>query len=396
MAIPPQRPERPRVDPSEFDDPFFGGDKKPPKPNVYMELGNEDVPQQEPMVVSELSPDDIGMIFTEIGRKMEKDYMCELTQLEASLLYQVDQDIPEHIIFYRRSYMDSLQMIARGILLRRGRFDDLTDAEIRQLPDFEQVKSLIIERLRSEKNVIQTYNAFHTVAEHLQRGEKEYDCSQQEFINTLNAKMREWEEQGVFDYLTIELIKNNSRHYLVPTPNVELSHNQIYDLVIAFGEEQLGTSTEKSYYLDVGLYDKFANEALSDFSTDDKPIHFCLIPNGYIDNYSNAINDRDNNLLPEILDRIYSVQDEKPFLGIPSVLDAIVYWFSLRAAEVDLLDQETVGGLTTVNHLNVAPKGKSALSQFYPKSGLDSETGKPYLTGNSVESAITNWRLGVY
>lgn len=34
-------PHKPRVDPSEFEDPFFGGEKKQRKPTVYMELGEE-------------------------------------------------------------------------------------------------------------------------------------------------------------------------------------------------------------------------------------------------------------------------------------------------------------------------------------------------------------------
>ncbi|MBA3679517.1 hypothetical protein H0W80_05040, partial [Candidatus Saccharibacteria bacterium] len=337
MPNPPHRPERPRVDPAEFDDPFFGGQKKPAKPNVYMELGDDqnDQEEQSRAIASELTPKDQNEIIKEIGIKLQKDPQAELTQLEASVLYQVDQDIDEI------DDEKTLQKATSLLTELRGWREDMSDEEIRELPDYEQVKSLIIERLRSEKTIVQTYSALHTATETLGLAPEEY--SQIAFIETLRADMQDWEQSGVFDYLTVKLIKENCRHNLLPTPNgtqiEHLTREQFYDLARKFGKQPDGSGQPYETFIDEEFYGKFSMQELTGYDASLPAIRLSLIPNKYTPELGQkSIEDQ--------LGLLSNMKLNNPNLKfyIPRPLDAIMHWYALRAGGDSLVSEDAYDG----------------------------------------------------
>jgi hypothetical protein len=339
-------PHKPRVDPSEFDDPFFTDNKKP---NVYMELGEELQEEGSKQIIGpQLNLVECTEVLTNISQRLEKDPNSSLTQEEASLVYQVDQDLPE-IQHKTPSIKHLLPLTAKLIKTVRGFYDDMPDAEIRQLQDYEQVKSLIIERLRSEKYVHQTYEALSQVVEGLVLDPQEY--TQEMFMQTLIEKMNEWQERGVFDYLTIELIKNGSRYNLVPTPNKYITSSRLHHLALKLHAFSTG--------FDHDLLDKYSTQELSGYQPDKPKLRLSLIPTHRFDTEDHTVEEQ-NALLEEL-------KNDHPELSlhIPSVFDAMCYWYVYAQIVNNQQYAENMIQDTRIRHIDLPAKKIQGLSGRY-------------------------------
>ncbi len=404
MSFRPRKPKHPRIDPSEFDDPFFAGSsstKEPKKPNVYMELANEQQQlsqsqEQKSIVFTELSPDDIAAILMSTSLKLEENPDTELTQVEASLIYQVDIDLPEQGL-WPDSENKSIHIpnLARFLKAVRGFANDsMADEEIRQLRDYEQVKSLIIERLISEKDVIQTVEALGNICDGL--GIERF--SPADYMNALREKIVDWEECGAFDYLAIELIKNNSRHNIVPVPNVEFTHEQIFALAKKFAALQ--SDKHRTFIFDetfpeYPLYSQYTSSELSgQLAAPDQSIRLSLLPS------------RPN---PELYEQTIAQQrssfeqmqlkNPRMEIRVPTILEGVSLWYVLhklgsriKPNNSDTYDS-TIPNKTYIRAFNLDQKQVNDLL-LVPACSLSGERSESQLTG-SIKSDYGDARISV-
>ncbi len=331
-----------------------------------MELGDPltETEEPRPSVLAELSTDEQFDALDRLYARVIYNPEMELTQEEASLVYSVDQDLAN----------EALQTLAEGIKKRRGLHEQMSDEEIRQLRDYEQVKSLIIERLRSEKNVIQTVEALSNICDGL--GIERF--SPADYINALREKMAEWEERGVFDYLAIELIKNNSRHNIVPVPNTEFEYEQIITLADTFNnghqvtEDELEISIKKK----IDQYcSQFSPSELSGPVTDpDQPIRLRLLPsmpNPEFDEYKGFPELVEENI-PKMLKTLTEITEMRPNLNVevPSILEGIAFAFTLQSlgelpdSHAVITDKVNLFNKTHVNAFNLQPRVNNNSSQI--------------------------------
>lgn len=148
-------------------------------------------------------------------------------------------------------------------------------------------------------------------------------ASEHDFTRLLERKEVEWHENGVMDYLVRELIEKGSRPNLVATPNVLASWEQIRELAKDFGKGQPHETYTADKYLG-----QYSPAELSGALTDG-PLRLSIIPSVC-------------NLKPRTLVRqrqwLAEKQVAQPALGfrVPSMLDSIMYWQTLRARGVAL------------------------------------------------------------
>lgn len=357
------KPKRhPQVDPSEFDDPFFTGTQRPSRPNVYMELGDSqrETEEPKPRTLTELSPAEQLDILDKLYARVIDNPEIELSQDEASLVYSVDKDLAN----------EALSTLTEGIKKRRGFHEGMNDDEIKHLRDFEQVKSLIIERLRSEKNVIQTSKALSQIMEGL--GVEGY--KPKAYVYILKEKMKDWEERGVFDYLTIELIRNNNRHNIVPVPNAEFDYEQIISLADSFIEQHL---TEIEYKIKIKaeqLCSQFSPTELSGLVTNpEQPLRLRLLPskpNLEFAEYKGGPEAESGNT-QKMLKILAQIRGMRPNLdvGVPSILEGVALVFTLRSlgqltdSRNAVTDKVALFNETLVRAFNLQPRSNDNFHQ---------------------------------
>lgn len=244
-------------------------------------------------------------------------------------------------------------------------------AELRRVyaeRDHAELKVLAAEHIREQ--VRSASAAYITVAEQL--GHKPQ--SPQELERLLADKDREWQESGIYDYLVEQLIKNGVRYHLVATPNVEASEKQIVALAESFGKGQ----PCKTYVYDK-LYqrNRYTSREWSG-NAGNAPIRLSLIPSCHDAEISNVNVEQQVRLIKER-------QAQRPELRIrvPSLLDAVTYWYVLRA-QGDKLDDISALNKTYIRHLCLEPKTVGE-RLFVPLSCVAGR-GQPSLFYSDAES----------
>lgn len=154
---------------------------------------------------------------------------------------------------------------------------------------------------------------------------------------------------------------------LVATPNVPMSAGDIKKVAERFGRNQ-----PYSTYTWDDLYNRYTAGQLSgtdDFGTDAfTPVHFSLIPSELTPELANKTVKEQRTALAEL-------QAEHPSLTVPSVLDAVTYWETLRQSgpvsgngtsdKTDIrhfdLEEQSVGGWLRVPFSFVYDGGEAFL-----------------------------------
>jgi hypothetical protein len=269
---------------------------------------------------------------TAIEKKITVNIEADLSSDELRFLYELDHEI-------------------KGFGYER----DPRIAEIRHLRgdrDKPELARVLSESIREQ---VQTaYLAYRTVANNLQgrasRGlfgrMRESAVSIQEMEQLFAAKDKEWQEKGVYGYLVEKLIADGARFSLVATPNVEASEAQIVALAEVFGKDQ----PYKTYVYD-DLYRKghYTGQEWSG-NSGDAPIRLSLIP----DSFDSEISGKP---VKEQTALLHKRQSTRPELNtrVPSLLDAITYWHTLRARG-DKLDDSSAYIKTAIRHFNLKSK----------------------------------------
>ncbi len=261
-----------------------------------------------------------------------------------------------------------------------GYEDDPRIGEIRQLRgdrDKPELARILPESIREQLS--SAFAAYKTVAEQLggkqrlfRKGETALTPSELEKL--FASKDREWQVNGTYDYLVEQLIENGARFNLVATPNIEASEAQIVALAENFGKDQ-----PYATYVYDELYRKghYSGREWSG-NNGDAPVRLSLIPSRYDSGISNKPVETQVRLLRER-------QAQRPELAarVPSLLDAVTYWYTLRA-QGDKLDDSSAFDKTYIRHFDLEPQTVDRWL-VVPYSYVNDD-GKPYLNYSDAEN----------
>lgn len=235
----------------------------------------------------------------------------------------------------------------------KGKEKDPVLAELRRAyaeRDHSELKARTTEFIREQ--VGSAYVAYRTVADKLlgtQRGflsESEVAASVQELEQLFATKDQEWQANGVYDYLVEKLITDGARFNLVATPNVEASEAQVVALAEAFGKDQ---PYQTYVYDDLYRKGRYTGKEWSG-NRGSAPIRLSLIPSRYDGEMGYGTVETQTGQLRE-----RRVKQPKLDAHVPSLLEAVTYWYSLRAQGDKLSDGSTFDK-TYIRHFDLDPK----------------------------------------
>ena len=157
-------------------------------------------------------------------------------------------------------------------------------------------------------------------------------ASEQEFTELLADKMQQWRENGVMDYIVRDFVENGNKPNLLATPNIIADWQTLRATAVKFGKSQ----PYETYVYDE-QYRHYSAEELSGQPSDGK-LRCSVMPSGYTERLGYNTAEAQQTILNQL-------QAQQPNLGlrVPSVLEAITYWYTLQskngsAANFDLTD----------------------------------------------------------
>lgn len=118
-------------------------------------------------------------------------------------------------------------------------------------------------------------------------------------------------------------------------------------------------------------------EQLSGYNPDEGPVVFSLIPSKSTDELGYDMAEKQQNTLSELRRKAPNLN-----LKVPSVLDALTFWYTLRARGDKLNDSSSLNK-TYIRHFNLSAK-KLATWLYVPNSYV-SDGGKPRLNRSSAD-----------
>lgn len=250
--------------------------------------------------------------------------ITELTRDEVRFLYEFDHEI-------------------QGFGYER----DPRIAQVRALrgeQDLPELQSLLMESLEQQLQTSQQgyVSVIHELNDMRRRRHRFEMADRTEFVTALRGKLTEWKQDGSMEWCARYMIENGGRVTLVATPNIVADNKEVMHLARNFGKQQpLDT------YVYEDLYQLYSAAELSGQATDMGAIRFSLIPGGLDDRlYGTAEKQRA---------LLRTAQVSQPNLKVPSVLDAITYWQTLRA-QGDNLVGSGVFDKTYIRHFDLEPK----------------------------------------
>lgn len=286
---------------------------------------------------------------TAIEKKTLADPSAELTSDELRFLYELDHEI-------------------EGF----GYGGDPRVKEIRAMRGDKDKAELV--RILSEaicEQAQHAYVAYRAVTEQLGHEPQ----SHEELEQLIAAKDKEWQANGVYDYLVEKLITDGARFTLVATPNVEADGAQIVALAKAFGKDQpFETSVDDDPY----RRGHYTGQEWSG-NRGAVPIRLSLIPNRFDVEMGYGRVDAQ-------VEQLRERRAKQPQLGVrvPSVLEAVTYWYGLRA-QGDKLDDDSAFNKTYICHFDLESK-PGGVVQVVPDScvydGGGPLLGKSYADGD--------------
>jgi len=268
---------------------------------------------------------------TAIEKKTLADPDAELTSDEIRFLYELDHEIVG--FGYEKDPRIS------EIKAKRGEADK------------PELARILPESIR--KQIESAYTAYSAVTDKLlttkrgRFGKREGTVSTQELEQLFAAKDKEWQANGVYDYILEKLLADGAQFTLVATPNVEASEAQVVALAEAFGKEQPDET-----YVDDDLYSKghYTGQELSG-NKGTGPVRLSLIPSSFD---GEMVYGDEVDVQVEKLRERRSKQPELD-LRVPSVLEAVTYWYCLRA-KGDMLEEMNAREKTSIIHFDLEPK----------------------------------------
>jgi len=165
------------------------------------------------------------------------------------------------------------------------------------------------------------------------------------FARLLETKLAEWQGNGTMDYVVRDFVENGNKPNLLATPNVIADWQTLRDFAVHFGEQQ-----PYETFVHDELYQHYSAEELSGELQQGGAVRLSIMPSGYTKQLGRKP-------VAEQLNTFKKMQVESPSLKlrVPSVLDAVTYWQTLRARG-DKLSGNGTTDKTWIRHFNLEPK----------------------------------------
>lgn len=188
----------------------------------------------------------------------------------------------------------------------------------------------------------------------LNGGRRKKDVLPEATDKAITAEFKEWLTEDKLAYVVAAQEANpDVRFTLVATPNVVASKEDLVKAAKAFGENQ----PYETYVWDE-LYKKYTPEQLSGTNPDNgNSVVFSLIPSSYTPGMDGTV--------AEQRGKLAKLQASNPDLKVPSPLEAVAYWQTLRAGGDQLADGSTFDK-TNIRHFDL------------PEQRLDDSLRVPY------------------
>ncbi len=139
-------------------------------------------------------------------------------------------------------------------------------------------------------------------------------------IHKFKSEFKKWLGEDKLAYINQSMKTDPNLNFtLVATPNIPLTPRQFKDVAIKFGEKNQPYPTHM--YIWDELYDQYTPAQISGSKEDSNKVNFSLIPSKSTENMHGTVSYQ-----REMLDKL---QQDKPFLRAPSLLEVVAYWISL-------------------------------------------------------------------
>lgn len=214
------------------------------------------------------------------------------------------------------------------------------------------------------------YKGYETVATLLNDGRKKKEHVEIVDRETVATEFEAWLSEDKLAYVAKAMEADPElRFTLVATPNTVAKADEIIDIAKEFGKNQPYNTTVWP-----DIYSKYTPEQLSGTDpSNGKSVKFNLIPDKLDPAlYGNA---------SQQLNCLEVLQAENPFVVVPSVLEGVTFWYTLRASG-DSLSAGEVFERTYVRHFDLPIKRVGGLRNV-PYSCV-SVVGEPYLRDSAA------------
>ena len=221
------------------------------------------------------------------------------------------------------------------------------------------------------EQITSVFVGFNAVVDVMNSGRRKKDVLQGINHETINAEFEAWFTDDKLAYIAAAQESDPNLHFtLVATPNVLASSKEIIKVARAFGENQpYGT------YVYDSLYNKYSAEQLSGTNPDNgNSVQFSLIPSAFTPEMSGTVVGQRA--------KLEKLQADNPDLKVPSVLEGITFWHTLRA-QGNSLDSGAVFDRTYIRHFDL-PEQRIDDWTYVPYSYVDDD-GEPYLYSSYVQ-----------
>lgn len=215
------------------------------------------------------------------------------------------------------------------------------------------------------------YQGYETVAKLLNGVRKKKEQIPVTDQETLAEEFKAWLSADKLEYVAKAMEADPElRFTLVATPNVVATADEIIDLAKEFGKNQ-----PQATYVWSDIYGKYTSEQLSGTDpSNGNSAKFRLIPNKFDPALQGTVAQQRT--------RLAKLQEGTPFVGVPSVLEDMAFWNTLRATG-DGLSSGNVFGRTYIRHFDL-PERRVVGWSLVPYSYVYG-VGRPYLYYSNVD-----------
>lgn len=220
-----------------------------------------------------------------------------------------------------------------------------TDVAIDEVATPETLSTPVTPESLAEQLTV-AYKGYETVATLLNDGRKKKEHVEIADRETVAKEFEAWLSEEKLSYVAKAMEADPElRFTLVATPNVIASADEIIDIAKEFGKNQPHSTTVWS-----NIYGKYTPEQLSGTDpSNGNSTKFSLIPNKFDPALQGTVASQRAHLA------LVRRQEGSPFVGVPSVLEDVTFWNTLRASG-DNLSTGDVYDRTHVRHFDLAEK----------------------------------------
>jgi hypothetical protein len=253
---------------------------------------------------------------------------------------------------------------ALGSIASEGAKTDVAKKDAEMLPTPVTPESLA-------EQLTTAYKGYETVANLLNDGRKKKEHVEIVDQEKVAKELEAWATEDRLAYVAKAMEADPElRFTLIATPNVVAKADEIIEIAKEFGKNQ-----PYSTYVWSEIYGKYTPEQLSGTDpSNGNAVKFRLIPN--------KLDPAMQGTVPSQRTRLAQLQADAPFVGVPSVLEDITFWNTLRATG-DSLFTGDVFERTYVRHFDLPEKRIDGF-QYVPRSYVGGDGG-PNLNDSDVD-----------